>query len=136
MTLVKENGGRERRDANHERFMAFWDGQVAAYKRFFAKFGPNKIHLQILATHTQFQNRGHGSAICRWAMNLVDKERLANLSVMASPMGFKLYTWLGFERVDSFIIRVPGEESFLTLQAMMYRPKDRNGARKGMGNGR
>jgi ribosomal protein S18 acetylase RimI-like enzyme len=84
------------------------------------------MHLQILATLPDYQRRGHASALCKWAMELVRRDSLKDLSVMASPMGYDLYMWLGFERVGTFYIQVPGEEEMLVLQAVMYRsPKFR-----------
>ncbi|KAK0627476.1 hypothetical protein B0T14DRAFT_136459 [Immersiella caudata] len=118
MALVDERGGRTRRDANRERFDAFGRGQAEAYKRFFEPFGPEQIHLQILATLPEFQGRGHASSICKWAMALAHEESLADISVMASPMGYKLYKWLEFDSVGNFPIQVPGEEEKLTLVAM------------------
>ncbi|KAK0714706.1 hypothetical protein B0H67DRAFT_220147 [Lasiosphaeris hirsuta] len=121
VTDVENRGGSMRRDANHERFNAFWKGQIQAYKLYFSPIGPEQIHLQILATLPAFQRRGHGSSLCEWAMELVRREDLEDMSVMASPMGYELYTWLGFETVARFRIQVPGEEEGLTLQAMIYK---------------
>jgi len=56
-------------------------------------------------------------------MDLVRRESLKDISVMASPMGYQLYLWLGFDRVGTFHIQVPGEEERLTLEAMMYKPR-------------
>ncbi|KAK4183082.1 hypothetical protein QBC35DRAFT_130313 [Podospora australis] len=123
VTDVEEHGGKTRRDANHEHFNEFWRGQIRAYKRFFAPIGPEQIHLQILATLPDFQRRGHATSLCRWAMDLVRRENLKDISVMASPMGADLYNWLGFDTCGTFYIQVPGEEERLTLQAMMYKPK-------------
>ncbi|KAK4152151.1 hypothetical protein C8A00DRAFT_16515 [Chaetomidium leptoderma] len=119
---VEERGGKTRRDANHEHFNDFWKGQIRAYKKFFAPIGPEQIHLQILATLPEFQRRGHGSSLCTWAMELVRRDSLRDMSVMASPMGHELYMWLGFDSVGTFYIQVPGEEEMVVLQAMMYMP--------------
>lgn len=56
-------------------------------------------------------------------MDLVRRESLKDMSVMASPMGYDLYTWLGFDCLGTFCIQVPGEEERITLQAMKYVPK-------------
>jgi ribosomal protein S18 acetylase RimI-like enzyme len=122
VTEVEERGGKTRKDANHEHFNEFWKGQIRAYKRFFGPIGPEQIHLQILATLPDFQRRGHGSSLCKWAMELVMRDALNDMSVMASPMGNELYTWLGFENVGTFHIQIPGESQRLVLHAMMYRP--------------
>lgn len=122
VTEVERQGGRARRDANHKHFQEFWKGQIRAYKMFFGKIGPDQIHLQILATLPEFQRRGHASSLCKWGMKMVHQERLKDISVMASPMGHSLYTWLGFSLVGTFHIQVAGEEEMLTLHAMKYVP--------------
>ncbi|KAL2153496.1 hypothetical protein VTH82DRAFT_4651 [Thermothelomyces myriococcoides] len=122
VTEVEERGGKTRKDANHDRFNEFWKGQTRAYQKFFSPLGPEQIHLQILATLPEFQRRGHGSSLCRFAMELVKRDHLSNMSVMASPMGQKLYSALGFEKVGTFYVQVPGEEERLVLQAMIYKP--------------
>jgi hypothetical protein len=61
-------------------------------------------------------------------MELVRRDSLKDMSVMASPMGHELYTWLGFERVGTFYIQVPGEDERLALQAMMYKPLETHSA--------
>ena len=122
MTDVEENGGSTRRDADHDRFNAFWKGQIKEYKKLFGPIGPEQMHLQILATLPEFQRRGHGTSLCKWAMDTVRREGLKDMSVMASPMGYELYLWLGFETVEQFYIQVPGDEEKLTLEAMIYKP--------------
>ncbi|KAK3390098.1 hypothetical protein B0H63DRAFT_464781 [Podospora didyma] len=122
VTDVENNGGSTRKDANHEHFNQFWKGQIRAYKRYFAPIGPEQMHLQVLATHPDYQRRGHATSLCNWAIERVREERLKDMSVMASPMGYGLYTKLGFETVATFPIQVPGEEEKLTLVAMMYTP--------------
>ncbi|KAK0665619.1 hypothetical protein QBC41DRAFT_11734 [Cercophora samala] len=134
VTEVENQGGRTRRDANHEHFQEFWRGQIRAYKMYFGKIGPEQIHLQILATLPDFQRRGHASSLCKWGMKLVHKERLSDISVMASPMGYSLYTWLGFGLVGTFSIQVAGEEEMLTLHAMKYVP-DMKASRVAADNG-
>ncbi|KAK3985493.1 hypothetical protein QBC44DRAFT_335104 [Cladorrhinum sp. PSN332] len=123
VTKVEEHGGKTRRDANHEHFSEFWHGQIRAYKKFFGQIGPEQIHLQILATMPAYQRRGHATSLCQWAMELARRECLKDMSVMASPMGYDLYTWLGFDAVGTFYIQVPGEEEKIILQAMKYVPK-------------
>lgn len=125
MTEVEKRGGKHRRDANHRHYNEFWHGQVREYKRLFAPIGPEQIHLQILGTLPEFQRRGHASSLCRWAMNLVLTDSLKDMSVMASPMGYSLYRRLGFEKVATFYIQVPGEEERVVMQAMMYKPQVR-----------
>ncbi|GAB1319222.1 N-acetyltransferase domain-containing protein [Madurella fahalii] len=123
VTEVEKRGGKTRRDANHKHYNEFWHGQIRAYKKLFAPLGPEQVHLQILGTLPEFQRRGHASSLCRWAMELALRDSLKDISVMASPMGYNLYTWLGFKKVATFYIQVPGEEERVVLQAMMYTPE-------------
>lgn len=122
MTFVEERGGSTRRDVNRKHFEAFRQEQIKAYQEYFRGIGSNRIHLQILATLREFRGRGHASSICKWAKDLVCRESLKEISVMASPMGFELYTWLRFAERGSFFVQVPGEEEKLELRAMRYRP--------------
>lgn len=117
---VDKRGGSTRRDANQEHFNAFCNGQAKAYKKYFGNIGPEQLHLQILATLPDFQRRGHATTLCRWGMDVIRRESLKDISVMASPMGYHLYARLGFDHVATVIIQVPGEEEKLTLQAMKY----------------
>jgi ribosomal protein S18 acetylase RimI-like enzyme len=107
---------------NRKHLHEFQKCQSRAYRTYFSGLGPEQLHLQILATLPAFQRRGHASSLCKWAMELVRKDALRDMSVMASPMGYHLYKWLGFERVGTFYVQVPGEEERLVLQAMMYTP--------------
>lgn len=54
-------------------------------------------------------------------MGFIQRERLRDISVIASPMGHKLYLYLGFDEVGSFDIQAPGEDEKVTLVAMMYK---------------
>ncbi|KAK1783100.1 hypothetical protein QBC45DRAFT_154097 [Copromyces sp. CBS 386.78] len=117
---VDRRGGSTRRDANQLHFNAFADGQAKAYKKYFGGIGPEQLHLQILATLPDFQRRGHATTLCKWGIDVSRRESLKDVSVMASPMGYRLYARLGFSHVATVIIQVPGEEEKLTLQAMKH----------------
>ena len=52
-------------------------------------------------------------------MVVVLKDGLNGRSATASPMGFQLYSSLGFVGVHTFHIQVPGEEEKLTLEAVV-----------------
>ena len=117
---VDKRGGSTRRDVNQEHFDAFGKGQAEACKKYFGSIGSDQLHLQILATLPEFQRRGHATKLCRWGMDVIRRESLKDISVMASPMGYYLYARLGFDHIATVIIQVPGEEEKLTLQAMKY----------------
>jgi len=42
---------------------------------------------------------------------------------MASPIRYLLYNLLGFQKVKTFYIQVPGKAEKLTLEAIMWRPE-------------
>jgi hypothetical protein len=42
-------------------------------------------------------------------VELVRRDLLNHISVMASPMGYELYNWLGFEKVGTLTIQGRGE---------------------------
>jgi hypothetical protein len=52
-------------------------------------------------------------------MSTAQKEHLA-LTVMASPMGSRLYTHLGFRSLGKRDVQVPGEEEKVQLEAMVF----------------
>jgi len=108
-----------RRDANHDRFNAFWKQQTEVYEKYFSHIGKDQIHLQILVTLPEFHRRGHGSSLCRWAMDLVDKDSLRDMSAIASSICHLLYGQLRFQAVGKLYIQVPGEAEKLTLEAMI-----------------
>ena len=119
---MDKRGGKTRRDADHARLAQFRKSQHQAYKDFFAALDPEQLHLQILATLPLFQRRGHATSLCAWAMERVRRDALNDMSVMASPMGHRLYTRLRFEEAGTFYVQVPGEEERLVLRAMVYKP--------------
>jgi hypothetical protein len=52
-------------------------------------------------------------------MNRARTEKIT-LTVIASPMGFEVYTSLGFTYRGNQTVQVPGEEEKLVLYAMDY----------------
>ncbi len=122
-SAVDARGGKTRRDANPTRLAQFRKSQQTAHQAFFAALDPEQLHLQILATLPPFQRRGHATSLCEWAMERVRQDdALHGMSVMASPMGYRLYTRLRFEEAGTFYVQVPGEEERLVLRAMVYKP--------------
>ena len=122
-TTIDSHGGKTRRDANPTRLTQFRHSQQAAHAAFFATLDPDQLHLQILATLPPFQRRGHATSLCEWAMERVRRDAaLQGMSVMASPMGYRLYTRLRFEERGMFYVQVPGEDERLVLRAMVYKP--------------
>jgi GNAT superfamily N-acetyltransferase len=111
-----------RKDGNPNRIRAWNEMMQEAKSRLFdTPFGQHYFQLQVLATHPQYQRLGAGSALCNWGLKMARLENLS-VAVFASPMGRKLYSALGFEPVSNVIIQAPGEEEFINIKAMVYKP--------------
>ncbi|KAH0557019.1 hypothetical protein GP486_005191 [Trichoglossum hirsutum] len=116
---VDRAGGATRRDANPERMKVSRDVFARKRKkRFHDAYGDSQIYLHVLATHADYQRRGYGSVLCRWGMATAKDNGLA-VCLMASPMGFLLYSHLGFKVLGNEIIQVPGEEEEVRLRSMV-----------------
>ncbi|MBE3040990.1 GNAT family N-acetyltransferase [Candidatus Bathyarchaeota archaeon] len=103
---------------------AFDDTLNEAKKSYFdSEYKSKQLHLRILATHPDFQRRGAGSALCRWGMEYAGN-REEPLTLFSSPMGQKLYLYLGFKyRGKTVTVQVEGETEKLSIRAMNYRIK-------------
>ena len=84
---------------------------------YFGTLGSDQIHLWLLCTSPAFRRRGAGTQLCRWGINLAACQGV-HTTVLASPMGKKLYEALGFELNGYFIIRVEGEDEKLEIWAL------------------
>lgn len=99
---------------------AFTTATAAAKKSYFDdKYKTCHCHLRILATHPDFQRRGAASALCRWGMENA-RERGVPVTVLASPMGEKIYGHLGFQYLGSVPVQVEGEEGKLSIGCWVY----------------
>jgi predicted acetyltransferase len=99
---------------------AFDDTLSAAKKSYFdSKYQSNQLHLRVLATHPDFQRRGAGSALCRWGMEYAG-DRGQPVTLLSSPMGQQLYSYLGFDYLGTVTVQVEGEAEKLCIGAMMY----------------
>ncbi len=123
MRVVLKAGGATRRDANLEPVAAFRKAVNDATAKY---FGPslkgNQVHLQILATH--FDHLGHGYAmkLVKWGTSLGGTEAL-KVKLLASTMGFPIYTHLGFKNCGMVVVQMPDEVEKITMHAMEYDPK-------------
>lgn len=106
-----------RRDANPAHFREFARRMNEGFASYFAWLGRDQIHLWLLCTRPAFRRRGAATQLCRWGLSLAARQRVYT-TVLASPMGKKLYEELGFELNGSFIIRVEGEKEKLKVWAL------------------
>ncbi|OCK79234.1 hypothetical protein K432DRAFT_383259 [Lepidopterella palustris CBS 459.81] len=113
-----------RRDGDPRRMQAWSDILSSSKRHLFDKYyGTGHFQLQILATHPSFQRRGAGTALCQWGMQIAERMKMA-ISVFASPMGYRLYSHLGFDYLASVTVKVQEEEESVTLEAMAYLPNN------------
>ena len=83
------------------------------------KYGADKhIYLSLLNTHSDYQGRGAGKALCQWGLEKAKREGWT-VTLFSSPMGKRLYSKLGFRDVGSFRTQVEGEAEWLDIPAMV-----------------
>ena len=111
-----------RRDADWERMQAFkdamGDGKEAHFDR---RYGNRQLQLLILGTHPNYRRQRAATQLCRWGLQLAQEHEVP-ITVLASPIGQKLYSHLGFRAVGAVIVQVEGEEERLSITAMIRDP--------------
>lgn len=120
------SGEPRRDDVNATHFRQFKRTMNEYFDTHFGKYGDGQIHLWLLATHPHFRHRGAGTKLCLWGLERASRKAV-HTTVLASPMGKRLYGGLGFTNCGSFIIQVDGEEEALELWAMMIHAKPPGG---------
>ncbi len=81
-------------------------------------YGERQIRLKLLATHPDYQRQGVASKLLNWGICLA-REQCKFLTVLAGPLGKKLYIKSGFYEQASVEIKVEGEEESATFTAMI-----------------
>ncbi|KAF2746991.1 acyl-CoA N-acyltransferase [Sporormia fimetaria CBS 119925] len=112
-----------RRDVNREHFKEFEKSLGRAFQYYFGAYGARQYHLWLLTTHPGFRRRGAGTMLCQWGMSEAAK-RGYKATVLASPMGTKLYEHLGYNHMGSVIVRVKEEEEMLSVDCLEYTPPE------------
>lgn len=111
-----------RRDGDKGRIAAWKHTTKTAKANFFDKsYGRNHFQLQILATHPEFQRRGAGTALCQDGVHMATQLGM-NISVFASPMGYRLYSSLGFKPLATIAVQTEDECERVFVEAMIYSP--------------
>jgi len=114
------DGDQTRRDANQLHMKVFRETLTNARKRLFDDDHKSRyIQLLILGTHPDYQRQGLGSSLCKQVMHLA-KDKKAYVSVFGSPVGKKLYAFLGFRELETIEVQPFGEEQTLYISAMIY----------------
>lgn len=128
-SAANEAGGSTRQDANAAHVTAFKEKATAGREKYFNRaYGSDQIFLQILATLPAYRRQGFGSALCRSGMSRARDDDVV-VTLYASPMGFPLYSAIGFQHLGDITVRVPGEEESITLNAMVYTPEGKQAVR-------
>lgn len=107
-----------RRDGDLERFNNFLAIHGLVHQKYWTLKYPENFHLVLLCTHPDYRLRGAGTALVSWGLAEAAMEGVV-AGVEASPMGIPLYRKLGFEMIDTLIVRKRGEEQFLPVPVMV-----------------
>jgi GNAT superfamily N-acetyltransferase len=100
---------------------AFMQTMNDGKRRYFDKIhGTNRIQLQVLATHPDYQRRGFGTRLCNWGIDLA-KSKDIYIIVFGSPMGRTLYSSLGFRELAQLPVQAKGEVEKIVLTMMAYK---------------
>ncbi|KAF2761039.1 acyl-CoA N-acyltransferase [Pseudovirgaria hyperparasitica] len=110
-----------RPDASLVRMTAFLKAFQAAHDKYFdSVYGNKQIRLRVLCVHPDFRRRGAGEALCNWGFDLAKQEGVP-VTIVASPMGKRLYARLGCEVLGEYEIRADGEDESCTEICMILR---------------
>ncbi|RYP55595.1 hypothetical protein DL771_012349 [Monosporascus sp. 5C6A] len=119
MSKDRDGGINERKDANPQHIKEFTDALDAASEKYFSGHGERQLHLWLLTTHPDFRRLGAGSMLTRWGMDVAG-EKGWPVTVLASPMGDKLYQALGFKVIGNVTVQVDGEEEKLVVSCLQW----------------
>ncbi|KAH7377964.1 acyl-CoA N-acyltransferase [Cadophora sp. MPI-SDFR-AT-0126] len=117
-----DDGLQERRDVNRTHFEEFGKAMAKGFDDYFACYGKEQVHLWLLATHPDFRRRGAGTMLCNWGTERATEKGWV-LTVLASPMGNKLYQELGYKLVGQFTVRADHEEESLEIYCLVKKTK-------------
>ena len=122
MQYVTKHGGATRRDMNPLRQKVFKDSGAEAEKHF-AKYGNDRITLQIAGTHPNHWRRGYGTSLCRYGMKIATEDGLT-VTLVAGQTALSLYRYLNFTSVGIWLKQVPGERERVVSEALVFDPRD------------
>ncbi|KAI3325230.1 hypothetical protein HD806DRAFT_533821 [Xylariaceae sp. AK1471] len=112
----------ERRDADPKRMNKFRQELGKAKKAWFDDvYGNDQLNLLILATHPEYRRLGAAARLVAWGQEEAKAEGIP-VTVFSSPMGFPLYTKMGFTQIGSVHVQVDGDDAFTDLPGMVWNP--------------
>jgi GNAT superfamily N-acetyltransferase len=109
-----------RRDVDWAHLEAFRNASAALQDIYFDSiYGIDQLRLQILGTLPRYQRRGLGTALCKWGMKRARRDGVV-ITLISSPMGYKLYEHIGFQDRGKEIVRAQGEKEKLSVHVMDF----------------
>ena len=113
-----------------------WQYEFNPYeKHYIEEAYDRQVYLALLATHPDYDGPWFGAAHCQWGKQLAKQwekdlseetgeEEKVNVTLMATPRGYELYSTIGFENIANLsFTRVEGDEpKELTWEEVMFYP--------------
>lgn len=84
------------------------------------------MHLRVVATLPRYQKRGYAKALCEWGIGFAGSRGIG-VTVSTSPLGYILFSDLGFVDVGPLSVPIGGGEEDLVLKAMYLAPRRKQG---------
>lgn len=110
-----------RRDASPARLEAV-DYETEIVKKKYFSSSPDWWSLELLVTDREYRCRGAATEIVMWGTAVADEEGVF-CGIEASPAGSKLYQACGFTKLDTWVVRVPGERESLEYDVVRRDPE-------------
>ncbi|KAK5635988.1 hypothetical protein RRF57_011700 [Xylaria bambusicola] len=73
----------------------------------------------LLGTHLDYRRLGAASMLLKWGQEKAKVEEVV-MTLFASPMGYPLYSKVGFTEVDKIHIQVEGDDASVEHLAMVW----------------
>jgi len=118
---IVAHGHETRKDAKPSRLSAFVEAVIHGRKSYLDGYG-HQMYLHLLATHPDYQSRGHAKGLCQWILGMA-RENGSVVSTLASPTGYIFYSGLGFTDVGCVVVKVEEEWEEVVLKAMAHVPR-------------
>ena len=116
----KELGLDQRKDANKEHCLKFYEVAGRRFQTPFAVFAEEQVNLSALVVHPDFRRRGAGTMLVDWGIKAAYGKGWP-VTLYTSPMGKLLYQHLGFQPITTERVRVEDEDETLVSQVMALR---------------
>ena len=110
----------QRRDGDPARLEALATASRNVREKFFSDI-TDWWSLELLVTDRAFRRRGAATRLVRWGTSQADQEGLS-CGVEASEMGAPLYKALGFQKLATWVVKVPGDNDSLPYDVMRRNP--------------